>query len=425
MPLAPKIQQCKTAPIDRDRPSPAFIQDMRDRYPTEREIDWAFTRRMERRASGPFRMQSLEELVNYLKQMLKEKIKGGFDVTNATWLGGGGSKLQMRFTLHSELPILGHTLRDLVLRMEPAESLNPSSRLREFEIIQALAPVIPVPEVYWVDRDAEWFPEPALIYSFSSGIAKPVSFSNKRVTGMGINFGPGLRRKLGLQFVECLARIHTFDHSQSHLSSFDRPQLGSTETALWQLNRALRGWEEDRADASPLMDVARNWLQRNLPTLDHASLIHGDYRSGNFLYDPKTEEVTSILDWERCTLGDRHRDLAWATSEAIGHYDESGKDLLVCGLLPLAEFLHEYERASGLSVDPVRLNFYTILSRFQQVVTVLGTSYRVVHLQKSHQDILLSRIESAAYVLMEELRQSLLTAISTSGSATAQGKRHA
>ena len=75
MPLSLKNQKYTPSPIDRDRPSPAFIQYMRDRYPTEREIDWAFTRRMERRASGPFKMQSLEDLVNYLKQMLKKKSK--------------------------------------------------------------------------------------------------------------------------------------------------------------------------------------------------------------------------------------------------------------------------------------------------------------------------------------------------------------
>lgn len=160
----------------------------------------------------------------------------------------------------------------------------------------------------------------------------------------------------------------------------------------------------------PLLDVARHWLERNLPPLDHASLIHGDYRSGNFLFDEASGEVTAVLDWERCTIGDRHRDLAWATSDAIGHYDESGKELLVCGLLPLPVLLQEYERASGLRVDPVRLHYYTVLSRYQQAVTVLGTGYRVVRLRRSHQDILLSRIEAAAYVLLEELRQSLAAA---------------
>jgi aminoglycoside phosphotransferase (APT) family kinase protein len=396
---------------NRDAPDRAFIESVRTRFPTERETDWAFSRRMERRASGPFRAPSLDELLVYLRAMLQDKLDDPFEISEPGWLGGGGSKLQLRFSLSWKHPRLGPTKTVMVLRMEPAESLNPSSRLREFQILHAVAPILPVPEVYWVDALGQWFPEPTLIYGFSSGVAKPSTFTNRRVTGMGINFGPDLRKNLGQQFVGCLARLHTHDFSPYDLSSFDVPPLGTTEAASWQLNRALRGWEEDREEAMPLLDVAAQWLTRHLPSLDHASLIHGDYRTGNFLYDEATEKITSVLDWERCTIGDRHRDLAWATSETIGHYDEEGKQLLICGTFPLEEFLERYSKASGLVVDPKRMTYYTILSRFQQVVTVLWTGYRVVRLQKSHQDILLARIEAAAYVLAEELRQELARAI--------------
>lgn len=395
------------AGVDRDRPDAGFLQAMRQRYPLEREIEWAFSRRLERRAQGPFKAPDLDEMVGYLHRLLREKVQGGYVVRDPAWLGGGGSKLQMRFTLDTEQPLKGHRSRVLVLRMEPAESLNPSSRLREAQVIEAMQGLLPVPEMYWVDRDGQWFPEPALIYSFSAGVAKPPAFSNQRVTGMGINFGPDLRGKLGLQFVKHLARLHTRPLEGTDLGSFDLPPLGSTEAARWQVHRALRCWEEDREQPMPLLEVARLWLERKLPTLDHASLIHGDYRSGNFLFDPASGEITAVLDWERCSIGDRHRDLAWATSEAIGHYDESGRHLLVCGLLPLEEFIAIYERESGLPVDRQKLRFYTVLSRYQQAATVLGTGYRVVRLRRSHQDILLSRIEAASYVLLEELRQSL------------------
>jgi len=396
--------------VDRDRPDPAFVQALRTRYPLEREIEWAFTRRLERRADGPYRAPTRQEIAERLRAMLAQQLSCGFEIDDLAWLGGGGSKLQLRFTLRTEQPLRGQTERVLVLRMEPAESLNPSSRQREAEALAAVAAVLPVPEVCWVDRDGRWFGEPALIYTFSPGVAKPRSFSNQRVTGLGTNFG-ALRATLARQFVESLARIHTLDLRAHRLDSFDLPEPGSTDAARWQLHRALRCWEEDRAAPVPLMDLARSWLMRELPVLDHASLLHGDYRSGNFLFDEPSGRITAILDWERCTIGDRHRDLAWATSEAIGHYSEDGRELLVCGLLPLQEFLQRYAEASGLPVDPVRLQYYTVLSRYQQAVTVLATGYRVVRLRRSHQDVLLSRIEAAAYVLMEELRRALLQAL--------------
>lgn len=398
-----------TLSVDRDRPDAAFIADMQKRYPLEREIEWAFTRRLERRGEGPYRAPSRERIADLLRDFLARQLDGGFEVRDLAWLGGGGSKLQIRFTLVTERPLRGHTERVLVLRMEPAESLNPSSRQREAEALAAVAAVLPVPEVYWVDRDGSAFGEPALIYSFSSGVAKPRGFSNSRVTGLGTNFGP-LRGTLATQFVESLARIHALDLGGHSLGSFDVPDVGSTDAARWQLHRALRCWEEDRAAPSPLMDLARSWLQRHLPPLDRASLLHGDYRSGNFLFDEASGRFTAILDWERCTIGDRHRDLAWATSEAIGHTSEDGRELLICGLLPKREFLQRYADASGLAVDPVKLRWYTVLSRYQQAVTVLATGHRVVRLRRSHQDVLLARLEAAAYVLMEELRQELVEA---------------
>ena len=405
-----------TINVDRDRPDAAFLAAMQARFPLDRETEWAFTRRLQRRADGPYRAPSRGEIGERLRTMLREHLDGGFEIRDLAWLGGGGSKLQLRFTLDTERPLRGQTQRVLVLRMEPAESLNPSSRQSEAEALQVLAGVLPVPEVYWVDREGRWLGEPALIYSFCSGVAKPRSFSNQRVTGLGTNYGP-LRDTLAQQFVDALARLHRLDLRGHRLDHFDRPGIGSTQAARWALNRAARCWEEDRAAPVPLMALAQSWLEGHLPALDHASLIHGDYRSGNFLFDEASGQITAILDWERCALGDRHRDLAWATSEAIGHYAEDGRTLLVCGLLPLEDFLHRYEQASGWPVDPVRLRFYTVLSRYQQAVTVLATGYRVVRLRRSHQDVLLSRIEAAAYVLMDELRRTLGQALAADDEA--------
>ena len=155
--------------VDRDRPDARFLAAMQARYPLEREVEWAFTRRLERRADGPYRAPTSTEIGDRLRTMLREHVDGSFEIKDLAWLGGGGSKLQLRFTLESERPVRGHTRRVLVLRMEPAESLNPSSRQLEAEALAAVASVVPVPEVYWVDRDGRWFgqSDPRL-----SGLAK-------------------------------------------------------------------------------------------------------------------------------------------------------------------------------------------------------------------------------------------------------------
>jgi aminoglycoside phosphotransferase (APT) family kinase protein len=391
---------------DRDDPSPAFIEGMRARFPTEREADLMLTRKMQRRNGPRFDGASFDAMNGYITALLQSKIEGEFRLTDQRWFSGGASKIQMGFTLHWDEPGVGPAATRLVARMEPAESLNSTSRQREFELLAAFSGVIPVPRVYWVDPDATWFPEPALVYAFAEGTTKPRAVQGK-VAGIGTNFGPELRQRLAPQFIEYLAKIHTFDPEGCAFSAFDRPEIGTTQSALWQLNRTRRIWEEDRGEELPLMEVAANWLERNLPTLDRVSVVHGDYRSGNFLFDEATARITAVLDWERGYLGDRHRDLAWTTAEQYGHWSEDGKTFLASGIAPVDELLERYEEASGLRVDPERLRYYRIFNCYQIVVTALGSSYRVAHLGKTHQDVLIAWIEAAAFGAMEELRREM------------------
>jgi aminoglycoside phosphotransferase (APT) family kinase protein len=183
--------------------------------------------------------------------------------------------------------------------------------------------------------------------------------------------------------------------------------LGTSQNAEWQVNRARRIWEEDRGEDHVLMNVAANWLMANLPSLDKAGIVHGDFRSGNFLFDEASGQITAWLDWERAHIGDRHRDLAWLTERAMGHYSEDGKTYYICGLVPEDEFLDRYTEASGLSVEPDRIAFYRILNCFQIIASVSATGYRVARLGKSHQDPLLTRVKGLAPVVTGELAELL------------------
>lgn len=392
---------------DRDRPSAALIEALRNRFPTEREIDKVLTRKMERRAGPPFPDMSLESVTRCLAAFLKKHIEGPFEITGQRWFSGGASKIQMGLDLHWTPPGADRTCTPLVVRMDPAEGMNATSRLREYELLKAVAGHVPVPRVYWVDSEAQWFPEPALIYAFSEGVTKPRLIRNEQIAGTGLNFGSELRARLAPQFIGHLATIHSFGFTQADLGSFDAPTVDTTQSALWQLNRARRVWEEDRGEDLAFVEVAANWLERNAPKLDKVSVIHGDYRSGNFLFREESGEVTAILDWERSHLGDRHRDLAWAIAYPFGHLAEDGKTFLASGLLPTDAFLEMYEKASGMRIDPVRLRYYTMFNCYQLMVSTMATANRVAKLGKSHQDIILAWSGAAGYSFAEPLRRAL------------------
>ncbi len=391
----------------RDAPDEAFIARMRSRFPTEREFDHMLTRKARQRSLPRRVATTLKDFGLCLDAFLRDHVKGEFTVSRLRWMSGGGSKIQLAFALDWNDPETGRTTTDMVIRMEPQESLNATSRLRESQLLRAFVGTLPVPRVYWVDNEGRWFPEPSLIYAFATGVSKPTAIEG-RVAGVGSDFGSRLRPLLGPQFVDALAAIHSFDFGKSDLGAFDVPKVGTTESALWQLNRARRVWEEDRGEEFPLLEIAANWLERNLPTLDHVSVLHGDYRAGNFLFDEPTGKITAWLDWERGYLGDRHRDLAWVTIPQFGHYAEDGKTYLVSGLVPLDEFYARYEKMSGLKVDPVKLRYYRVMNNYQLVASSLGTAYRVARLGRSHQDVLLTWIEGVVYSVADDLRVALM-----------------
>jgi aminoglycoside phosphotransferase (APT) family kinase protein len=349
---------------------------------------------------------TLDDFRTDLQAYLRDNVTRDFAVHDLRWMSGGGSKIQLTFRLDWADPQRGRCSERLVARLEPQESLSATSRRREAQLIEAFKGVLPVPSVRWVDDEGRWFPEPTLIYTFAEGVTKP-SGGGGRVSGVGSQFDARLRDQLGTQFIEHLARIHTLDPAAHDFSAFEIPRAASTETALWQLNRARRIWDEDRTEEIPLMAVAAAWLHRHLPALDRASVLHGDYRAGNFLFDETSGRITAWLDWERGYVGDRHRDLAWITLPLFGRYAEDGRTLLVSGLVPVEEFYRRYEEASGLAVDRERLRYYRMLNNYQLIASTLGTAQRVARLGRSHQDVLLSWIEGAVYPLAADLRQHL------------------
>ncbi len=161
-------------------------------------------------------------------------------------------------------------------------------------------------------------------------------------------------------------------------------------------------WEEDRGEDWPLIEVVGSWLEENAPPLDRVSVVHGDFRTGNFLFGEEPAVVTAWLDWERGHLGDRHRDLAWSTLPVFGNYAEDG-GFLVSGIVPREQFFADYEAASGLAVDPIRIHYYTVFTAYQLVISNLASAYRVVRLGKSHQDILLAWIQGVVYPFASQM----------------------
>jgi aminoglycoside phosphotransferase (APT) family kinase protein len=333
-----------------------------------------------RSAKEPYSPPSLDAVAARLERLLSAELRGGFQIVGLQPLTGGASKQHFVFELEQS-----GKRRSLVLRTALAESLGTAPNLRrEFEVQRAIRGVVPVPEVLCVDAEGEVFGSPAIVLERIGGTTVPPEAPGKP-SGFGSLFSAARRAKLAPAFVENMARIHAFaDRTVSQeLRAFERPRAGTREASQWTIAWYRRTWEDDALEDHAMIDVAFDWLEENAPVTDHVSFLHGDYRAGNFLFDPETNEVMAVLDWEMSRFGDRHEDLGWTLARIYTAVDADGTEL-VCGLAPREEFLRDYERRSGLPVDRDRLFYYEVFNELKIAVIALGTGPRNAHERQSH-----------------------------------------
>jgi aminoglycoside phosphotransferase (APT) family kinase protein len=157
----------------------------------------------------------------------------------------------------------------------------------------------------------------------------------------------GARKKIAGQLGEILARIHAVDVRTL-------PPLAHREAA--DHIEGLRGLLDTLGQPQPVFELALSWLDRRKPARTAAPvLVHGDYRTGNYLADETG--VTAILDWEGAHLGDPVEDLGWlcVKSWRFGAIDKPAG-----GFGSREELWAAYERAGGGKVDPVRAHWWEV-----------------------------------------------------------------
>jgi aminoglycoside phosphotransferase (APT) family kinase protein len=380
--------------------------DFRRRYPTEPSVDEALTRRMRKRerAGARYSSPSLEAVGARLVRFLGRRIDGPVTVRNLRTLTGGASKEQFVFDLDWRKDGVERRGDRMVLRCDPAASIVETTRRREFELMRYAKALMPVPDVHWIDDDGSEMGTPSLVSSFVEGVQKPTHVSSN-VTGMGIHFPGEYRRALVPDYARYMAALHRAEPTETDLPSFQRPHPGTTEAAELIINWWARAWAEDLYEDSPIATLTEHWLRRNAPPLDRMSIVHGDFRTGNFLFDENTRRITAVLDWELGYLGDRHGDLGWVLTD-LYVTREDGKPFH-CGLFESEDMLVEaYETAGGLPVDRRTLVWHKIFCTWKQVVLSLGCALRAGD-GLTHQDVLLTWLSSAGSTLSEALRRLL------------------
>jgi aminoglycoside phosphotransferase (APT) family kinase protein len=196
------------------------------------------------------------------------------------------------------------------------------------------------------------------------------------------------------QLGEILVRIHATDTATL-------PPL-QTRQAADQI-ASLRHSLDLIGQPQPVFELALSWLDRRKPRpVARPVLVHGDYRTGNYLADESG--VTAILDWEGAHLGDPAEDLGWlcVKSWRFGAIDKPAG-----GFGSREALWTAYERAGGGTVDPARAHWWEVLGTARWGIICHNQAWR--HLSGATKSMELASIGRRAVETEVDLLQLLRT----------------
>jgi aminoglycoside phosphotransferase (APT) family kinase protein len=235
----------------------------------------------------------------------------------------------------------------LVLRSDARRSLPASiGRREEYAVVEAA-------------RGAG-VPTPA-VHHLTEGLVRPGAWAyfmdwvDGEAIGRKVVKAPELaaaRQRLPEQLTQALARVHTV-RPVAHPALFVRRLSGGPIQGGLAF---VRGMLDTLREPHPELEYAFRWLAANTPPPGGECLLHGDFRTGNFLVT--AEGLAAVLDWEFARWGTPAEDIGWL---CIRDWRFGQNALPAGGLATREAFLDAYALASGTQVPMRALHWWEVM----------------------------------------------------------------
>ncbi len=245
-----------------------------------------------------------------------------------------------------ELATAGGPLR-LVLRSDARSSLPASlGRREEFAVVEAArAAGVPTPAVHHLTeglvREGAW----AYFMDWVEGEA----LGRRVVRAAEL---AGARAQLPAQLAEALARVHTVTPATHPGLFVRRVPFGPVQGGLAFVRAMLDGLSEPH----PALEYAFRWLATHPPSEGKTVLLHGDFRTGNFLVTPAG--LSAVLDWEFARWGTPAEDIGWL---CVRDWRFGQNALPAGGLASRQAFLEAYQTAGGAPLSLGELHWWEVM----------------------------------------------------------------
>jgi aminoglycoside phosphotransferase (APT) family kinase protein len=294
---------------------------------------------------------ALENLVARLHRFLEAKLDGAreIQIDRVAPITAGNARQAWEFDVRWVDSGEERKVSCVMLRKAEAGQLE-SDLVAEFRTISSLwGSGVPIARALWIDSEGRWLERPSFIMEKVSGatdffaLLKPETAERSRA--------------IAQQLAAIAARLHTLDWNKLGVDFLPAttPETAATEQISYWESLFLK----HRMEPHPVMVAAFTWLREHQPIARRISIVHGDFRFGNFLYEG--DRINAMLDWEMVHLGDPVEDIVWAYRSLWGPQ----------AFLSLDEFVSLYTELSGLRVDPETLRFYRLLGEVKHSIISL------------------------------------------------------
>jgi aminoglycoside phosphotransferase (APT) family kinase protein len=235
----------------------------------------------------------------------------------------------------------------LVLRSDARLPLPASlGRREEFAVVEAARGAgVPTPPVHHL----------------SEGLVRPgawayfMDWAEGEAIGRRVVRAPELadaRRRLPQQLAQALAKVHTIT-PRTHPALSLRPVAGGPVRGGLAF---VRGMLDTLREPHPALEYAFRWLAEHAPPDTETCLLHGDFRTGNFLVTPGG--LSAVLDWEFARWGTPAEDIGWL---CVRDWRFGQNALPAGGLATREAFLDVYAAASGVRLPLPALHWWEVM----------------------------------------------------------------
>ena len=257
--------------------------------------------------------------------------------------------------------------KNLVLRRKPPGILLPSAHAvdREYKVMTALDNTqVPVPKTYGLCEDEDVIGTAFFVMDFLDGnIYWDLLLSDK---------SPKDTMEIYASKNKVIAELHKVDYSSIGLSDYGKPG----NYIARQVSRWTKQYLASETENIPAMNNLIDWLPQNIPDEDQTSIVHGDYRLDNMVFNSKNN-VLGVLDWELSTLGHPIADfnyhcISWRNIPQLADQRFCNEN----GIPTEKEYRDMYSEHTGQKLDE-HWEFYTIFNIFKLAGILQGIMGRV------------------------------------------------